>query len=178
MRTTRLAILCAAVLAASCNSSSSVTVSTPEARVRLTAVTDNIIRVQAVPQGAEFSDMESLCVLPQESRPQKGNLQKGTRQESRPQKGILQKGRPKTAITRTEGSVSLTTGSGFKATVDTRSGKVTFTDAAGQVLTAEHERSFKPIEIEGKKAWTVFQSFDSPADEAFTLYDKNLKLRK
>lgn len=153
MRTTRLAILCAAVLAASCNSSSSVTVSTPEARVRLTAVTDNIIRVQAVPQGAEFSDTESLCVLPQESR-------------------------PKTAITRTEGSVSLTTGSGFKATVDTRSGKVTFTDAAGQVLTAEHERSFKPIEIEGKKAWTVFQSFDSPADEAFTLYDKNLKLRK
>ena len=142
MKTTSLAILSAAILAASCNSSNSVTVSTPEAEVRLTAVTDNIIRVQAVPAGTKFSDTESLCVLPQKSS-------------------------PKTGITRTEGSVSLTTGSGFKATVDTRNGKVSFTDAEGRILTSEHERSFKPIEVDGKKAWTVFQSFDSPADEAF-----------
>ena len=140
MRTTVLSIVCATLVAASC-CSNQVCVNTPDAKIKLTAVSDNIIRVQSVPAGSLFPDSESLCVLPQGKK-------------------------PKTKVSRSDSTATLSA-EGISATVDLRSGRILFRDAEGKLLTEEHGRSFAPIEVEGKKAWTVFQSFESPADEAF-----------
>ncbi|MCB6468003.1 hypothetical protein LI223_15210, partial [Dorea formicigenerans] len=55
------------------------------------------------------------------------------------------------------------------AIVSKATGEVRFTDASGNLILAEDEkgRSFKPIEVQGTKAYTVRQVFQSPDDEAF-----------
>lgn len=137
MRTIQVAILALSILTAGCKSASLTIKTDCGTKVRISAVTDNIIRVQAVPDNAQFSDKESLCILPQ-----------------------------KKVKARIAG-MRLSTASGLTASIDPHSGNITFTDAAGDTLTREHERAFAPIEVEGSKGWSVFQSFDSPADEAF-----------
>lgn len=56
---------------------------------------------------------------------------------------------------------------GMTAVISHADGSVKFYNSDGDLLTSEHDRSFTPIEVEGTKGWTVSQSFDSPADEAF-----------
>lgn len=132
--------LLAAALVVSC-STGTLTVRTSDGtKVRLQAETADIIRVSAVPRGASFSKDASLCVVPQKKF-----------------KGAT--------ATKGGSSASLSTGS-LTATVDKKSGRVSFTDADGKEILSESGRSFSPIEVEGTKGWTVRQTF-TPRDEGF-----------
>ena len=133
--------MAAAVLAAACSPRNSVTVSYDGGKTRVEAVSQQIIRVSSVPEGAEFSSDASLCVLPY-------------------------KGKVKCSVTSTENEVSLSTGE-VVAVVSRADGSVKFTDFEGNVITSEDSRSFSPIEVDGVKGWTVRQTFNSPDDEGF-----------
>ena len=108
-------------------------------KVRVEAVTERILRVSATPD--KFGVRESLTVVPQERIPD-FTVEEG------------------------EGAVTLRT-AGASATVDRATGRVTVRRADGSVVVEEHARSFSPTEVEGDRAWTVRQVFESPADEAF-----------
>ena len=109
--------------------------------VRVEVVTDDIIHVEAVPKGAKFSKKESLIVVPQEY---KASYQ----------------------VNKTADAVEIRTET-MLVTVRKDDGRVLYADAAGRPLTSEIARTFTPIEVDGDKSWTVHQTFDSPADEAF-----------
>ena len=109
--------------------------------VRVTVVTDDIIRVEAVPEGAKFSRKPSLIVLPQHHD-------------------------ASFTVSDSEGAVDILTPS-LKVTVSCADGRVSFAEPDGTPVTAEARREFTPIEVEGVKAWTVRQTFFSPDDEAF-----------
>ena len=110
------------------------------AKVRIEAVSDNIIRVQAVPKGVRFPKTKSLAVLPYKPL---GDV----------------------TISRGSGVSSLSTGR-ITATVCLRNGAVSFTDAEGEPILSESGRSFTPIEADGVKGWTVQQTFE-PQEESF-----------
>ena len=110
-------------------------------KVRVEVVTDDIIHVEAVPQGAKFSTKESLIVIPQ-------------------------KYDASFDITKTDDAVQISTAS-LLVTVNRSDGRVQYADAQGNPLTSEIAREFTPIEVDGDKAWTVHQTFTSPDDEAF-----------
>ncbi len=61
------------------------------------------------------------------------------------------------------------TSSQVKVKVLTTTGKIGFFDANGNEMLTESEngKSFTPIEVEGKKFWSIRQVFESPANEAF-----------
>lgn len=111
-------------------------------KVRLEVMGEKLIRVSATP-GRQFSKTESLVILPQQAQTE-------------------------FKVENQEGAVSVKT-SQLCATVSTTTGQVQFTDAAGNLILSEEEggRTFSPIEVEGTKAYTVRQAFESPADEAF-----------
>lgn len=109
-------------------------------KVRLTAVTPEIIRVEAVPGDADFSKKQSLIVEP------------------------YKKLAAKTSVT--DSIVSLKT-SKIEARLDLRNGQVSFYNLEGELLSSEDRREFSPIEVEGTKAYTVRQVFNSPSDEGF-----------
>jgi len=109
-------------------------------RVRLEPVSESIIRVSAVPKGAEFSREASLAVVPQ--------------------------GRADYSLVKTDSTVELSTAK-LTAKLSLKDGRVLFTDENGVVLGREDSRSFEPISVEGTKGWTVRQVFESPEDEAF-----------
>ena len=109
--------------------------------VRVEVVTDDIIHVEAVPQGAKFSKKESLIIVPQEYK-------------------------TKYEIEKTADAVAIRTAS-LTVTVNKADGRVQYADAQGNPLTKEIAREFTPIEVDGDKSWTVHQTFDSPDDEAF-----------
>ncbi len=133
--------LSAVLLLCSCNSKYVLTERTEDGnKVRLEAVSDNIIRVRTVPRGARFSCSKSLSVLPY-----------------KPLKTVT--------ITRSSGSSSLSTGR-ITATIDNYTGKVSFTDSLGNLILAENGRSFTPIKVEDTKGYTVRQTF-VPQDEGF-----------
>ena len=114
-------------------------VETPAGTVRIKAVTDKIIRVSAVPDGV-FAEDASLVVVPQGQVPEFKVAQKGE-------------------------DVSLTT-SQVSATVDTKTGAVTFFDNTGKKILAENPggRTFTPISVEGTDGYTVSQTFASLND--------------
>lgn len=133
--------LTAVLLLSSCNPKYTLTERTDDgSKVRLEAVTDNIIRVQTVPGGARFSRSKSLSVLPY-----------------KPLKTVT--------ITRSSGSSSLSTGR-ITATIDNYTGKVSFKDSLGNLILAENGRSFTPIKVEDTKGFTVRQTF-VPQEEGF-----------
>ena len=109
-------------------------------KVRMTAVTDKIIHIEAVPKGASFGTAKSLVVIPQESIPQN--------------------------LTVTKDKAVLTTGS-VTAVLDRATGQVEFLDADGGRLAKEDRREFTPIEVEGTKGWTVRQTFEAVDGEGF-----------
>ena len=112
-------------------------------QVRFQVLGEKIIRVSATPD-RKFNDRKSLVVLPVKE---------------------------KTPFTVTaEGGLVKVATAAVTATVEPATGKLHFTDAAGKTLLASGEggkMAFKPIEVEGKKAYSTQVVFDSPADEAF-----------
>ena len=120
---------------------SQVTVTYDGGKTRVKAITEDIFRVTSVPEGGQFTDGRSLMALTQKD-------------------GV------KCDIFNTDSTVVIST-SRLSASVSRRDGKVSFFRKDGTPLTAEHNRTFKPITVEGTSAWTVSQSFDSPEDEAF-----------
>jgi len=113
-------------------------------RIRLQVVADNIIRVAATPDTA-FSKRESLINVHPET------LKTGWT--------VLQSDR----------DVSINTSS-IKATVSLKTGEVKFFDKAGQPVLTENTgggKTFQPMEVDGEKAYSIRQVFESPDDEAF-----------
>lgn len=111
--------------------------------VRLQAINENIIRVSASPEG-EFSSRESLSVISQPSF-------KDWKVED------------------DKGSVTLST-SNVNARLSLYTGEVVFTDSTGTVMLQEKiggGKSFIPTTADGEKFYSISQTFESPADEAF-----------
>lgn len=112
--------------------------------IRLQVVNDDVIHVSATP-GYKFSDKKSLITIYDKTQT--------TGWDAREENG----------------NVVLKTASTI-ATVSLTTGEVTFSDINGNVLLAENKgggKSFSDIEVEGTKAYTMQQVFESPADEAF-----------
>ena len=133
-------IFAAALALGACNRNQ-ITVTHDGGRTRVEAWSDNIFRVTSVPAGVPFTDGKSLMALP--------DRQKAS-----------------TVTVRTDSTLVISTPK-ISASVRLDDGRVNFFRADGTPITAEHERTFAPINVEGTSAWTVSQSFDSPADEAF-----------
>ena len=152
-RTSFIAAAAAIILSASCTSVKEIqdgviVKSDDGTKVKVEVVNDDIIHTTAVPKGAKFSTKESLCVIPQ------GMTGNDTAEAA-------------TFSVSDEGeSVSIMTAS-VTVVIDKASGRVSYMDAAGNIRTSEDTREFSPIEVDGTKAWTVRQTFDSPADEGF-----------
>ncbi len=110
-------------------------------KVRLSVVSDDIIRVSATPTG-EFSSKNSLMIVPQEHKPQ-------------------------FKVEESSGAVSVVTSS-LKATVSLETGEVSFFDQNGNAILKEKQgggKQFAPSTVEG--SYTIRQVFESPEDEAF-----------
>jgi len=113
-------------------------------KIRLQVVTDSIIRVTASPETA-FSKRESLINVHQET------LKTGW------------------TVTQSDHDVSIKTAS-ITATVSLKTGEVSFFDKDGKTILAENTgggKTFQPMEVDGEKAYTIRQVFESPDDEAF-----------
>jgi alpha-D-xyloside xylohydrolase len=130
-----------------------VTLSNPDQKVtklvRLEVISDDIIRVTATARDT-FSAEKSLMVLPEMLAP---DVAQGTRWN----------------ISENDNAIILSTKS-LRALVDRSTGKVVFTDTAGQVLLEEQQgggKSFVTNNVDGKPYYSVQQKFLSPADEAF-----------
>lgn len=112
-------------------------------KVRLQVMGEKLIRVSATPD-KKFSGRESLVVLPQK--------------EQTP-----------FSVEQTDSTVAVVT-TAMKATVCKATGEVVFTDKEGNLILAEEQgggKYFTPIEVEGKKQYSVRQVFESADDEAF-----------
>lgn len=112
-------------------------------KIRLQVMGDKLIRVSATPEN-QFSNRESLIIVPQKEK-------------------------ASFTVEETEASVGVVT-SEVRVTVDKITGEVNFTDLEGNVILAESQgggKTFTPIEVEGKKQYSIRQVFDSPEDEAF-----------
>ncbi len=107
-------------------------------KVRLQVLGEKLIRVSATPE-KHFADSTSLVVVPQT-------------------------GNPEFKVTETDSTVSVAT-SEVTATVNLSTGRVSFYDKDGRLVLAEEGRTFAPIEVEGRKAWTVQQKFESLNDD-------------
>lgn len=126
-----------------------IVVSLPEGKpgqsrtVRLQVVNEEVIQVTASPE-ARIRDKQSLTRVAPVKAAAKWNV------ESTPD------------------SVFLITGK-LRAAVSLVTGEVAFYDKAGNLILEESKegRRFTPIEVEGRKAYTTRQQFDSPEDEAF-----------
>lgn len=113
-------------------------------KVRLQVITDDIIHVSATPK-SDFVNKESLITA-----------FKDTKKEG-------------WTVEETEDHILLKTAT-LVANVSRSTGEVIFTDLNGDVILAENKgggKVFSNIEVEGKKAFTIQQTFESPEDEAF-----------
>ena len=108
--------------------------------VRLQVLGDKIIRVSATPD-SKFVDKESLVT-------------------------VAKAGKTDYKVEETDSTVSVVT-SEVRATVSLTSGEVKFYDNTGRLIVSEAEggRTFKPIEVEGTKGYTVRQVFESLNEE-------------
>lgn len=111
-------------------------------KVRVEVMGEKLIHVSATPE-KDFSKQESLIIVPQQSKTDFKVEEQGD-------------------------EISVKT-SQVCAIVSKTTGEVRFTDAAGKPVLAEDKggRSFTPIEVEGTKAYSVRQVFQSADDEAF-----------
>lgn len=112
--------------------------------VRLQAITDDVIRVSATTEN-KFADKKSLVTVYDKT------LTTGWQASEK------------------DGNVVLRTATTI-ATVSLATGEVTFFDMDGNILLAENKgggKTFSNIEVEGTKAYTMQQVFESPSDEAF-----------
>ena len=112
--------------------------------IRLQVVNEKIIRVTATAD-KKFSSIKSLMVVPQ------------TKQKT------------KFDVEEKDDRIVLTTDS-LQVSIIKKTGEITFLNKRGEVIlheTAGGGKSFKPIEVEGTKGYTVRQVFDSPDNEAF-----------
>ena len=116
-----------------------VTYACDSAIMRLEVVSAQIIRVSAVPEG-DFSHRKSLVVVPQERF-------KDFR------------------VDRTGEGIKVLTDS-VSASVS-KDGTIEFRDAGGKLLSGGGRLGFKPVEVEGKKAWSVRTWFGSDPEESF-----------
>lgn len=107
--------------------------------VRLIVMDDNIIRVSATPDES-FADVPSLVVVPG-------------------RKDV------KFQIEKTDTTVAVVT-SLISASINRTTGQVVFRDSTGRVVAAEQPggRIFTPVEAEGKKGYSVAQTFLSVND--------------
>jgi len=126
-----------------------VTVEVPElydgkpGRIRLQWADETIVRVSATPE-RKFSVRPSLMVVPQA-------------------------GYRDFCVSETDAAVVAESPS-LRVEVDRSTGAVRFLDASGRELLAEQAgggKTFTPIEVEGRREYSVRQVFDSPDDEAF-----------
>lgn len=111
--------------------------------IRLECLSDGIIRVSAVP-GGDFPQRESLVVLSREAT-------------CTPR------------ITEKDEYIELQTDQ-LRVEVSTSSGALRFYDADGGLLLEEVAgggKSFKAIEVDGYRGYSMRQVFESPGDEAF-----------
>ena len=111
--------------------------------VRFRVMGEKLIHVSATPEN-KFTDRQSLIIVPQESQTPFQVRQSGD-------------------------TVSVITKE-VMASVLCSTGEVWFTDEAGNMILRENKgggKTFVPIEIEGKKGYSIRQVFESPADEAF-----------
>jgi alpha-D-xyloside xylohydrolase len=111
--------------------------------MKIEALTDEILHIIASP--GRFSDEKSLCItenkfpVPEFKVRQEGNF----------------------LILSTEKNT---------AHVDLTTGQVVFSDISGKILLKEPDgggKKFEPVNVEGTPGYTVSQTFESPADEAF-----------
>ncbi|MDR2004677.1 MAG: DUF5110 domain-containing protein [Prevotella sp.] len=112
--------------------------------VRLQIINDDIIRVSATP-ASNFTENKSLITIYDKTKTEGWDVSE-------------QNGNVILKTATTVASVSLTTG------------EVSFSDINGNLILAENKgggKTFSDIEVEGKKAYTMQQVFESPADEAF-----------
>ncbi len=140
-----LLLLPALLMPASCQKAftvqdNQVTIPCRDQQIRLQVIAPQIIRVSAVPEGP-FADRASLAVVPQE----------GCRAFE---------------VTEAGGKVRLATDS-LVVEVYKASGTLHFYKADGTPLLQEGALSFAPVEVEGKRAWSVRTQFASEADESF-----------
>lgn len=111
--------------------------------VRLQVVGEKLIHVSATPLG-KFSKEKSLIAIPPEEQVPFTVLQSGD-------------------------TISVSTQE-VKASVLSSTGEVWFTDKNGKLILQENKgggKHFTPIEIEGRKGYTIRQVFESPDNEAF-----------
>ena len=108
--------------------------------IRLQVVSPEIIRVSAVPEGVRFPERKSLVVVSQANTPDFKVSSVGD-----------------TVVVRT---------SALTAEV-LPDGTLCFLDSAGNLLAGNGRTSFEPIEVEGKKAYSVLTRFSSSPDESF-----------
>ena len=117
-----------------------VTVQCARGSVRLQPVSAEIVRVSVSPDG-RFQDRQSLSVVP--------------RQAFKDFK-----------VQEEAGKLELRT-SALCVRVDKASGKVDFFRSDGTPLTGDGTSTFTPVEVEGKKAYSVRTQFSSTPDESF-----------
>ena len=113
-----------------------------EGAVRITAITDDIIHVEAVPAGASFSRTPSLAVI----RNHRPYLRFRHREEA--DAFVLETGDLRLRVAKSDGSV------------------IYYLLEDDSLIAAEEARSFSPVTVEGRQAWTVRQTF-LPQDEGF-----------
>ena len=140
-----LLFLSLALLFSGCGKSYSVTgnqVTIPckDVVVRLQVVSSYIVRVSAEPDGA-FSDRNSLVIVPAETF--------------------------KNFHVEEWGDLIRVKTDDLTVEVNQERGSIRFLDVEGFVLAEETSLSFTPIEVEGKKAWSVRTQFASTPDESF-----------
>ena len=114
-------------------------------QVRLQVLGERLIHISATPE-RRFADRESLIIVQREKANSKKCADFDTEER--------------------EDSVFVRTAK-LTAAVSRQTGVVRFTDASGRLLLAEAEggRSFQPIEVEGTRAYTVQQAFQSTNDD-------------
>lgn len=147
---TTLALACVAAMAAACQSNFEPTanglIATTQGgkeKVRLEAVQSKIIRVTAT-AAETFSTEESLIVLPQSGKTH--------------------------FTTEVNDTIATLKTNDICATVDIRTGQVTFADSQGRTITCEQNgggRTYTPHVEDGLHAYSVRQVWESPSDEAF-----------
>ena len=111
--------------------------------IRLTVVSDKIIRVTATPEAA-FSEAKSLMVLPQKTTASWTLLPK-------------------------ENDVILQTGT-LNVAVSLTTGEVSFAGKKGSAILKEAGdggKTFNPVTVDGVKQYEISRSFETPAGEAF-----------
>lgn len=112
--------------------------------VRLQIINDDIIRVSATPAN-NFPENKSLITIYDKTKTEGWD------------------------VSEQDGNVILKTATTI-ASVSLATGEVSFSDINGNLILSENKgggKIFSGIEVEGKKAYTMQQVFESPADEAF-----------